>query len=164
VREVAHITIHRCKPKKNADGGIDYGHFWIQIGQPRSEESESYGWWPVSKVNLKQTALGVGGDLNGQTCFGGTPTRDPYHDIGGDIRFHPLVAANDPRTDQQIAECIRSFVRDFVVRCKIWRWPPINGGENCQSFQSAAMNHCRLSEPALVSSEPRATEADKVIK
>jgi hypothetical protein len=117
-----------------------YGHWWFEIGDPFDPGSESYGWWPFAPVGLTRTLLGVAGELNGQTNFGGQPTRDPHHGDAADEGFHPWVAGTDTRTDAEIAECLRQFARTYRGA---WQWV-FGTGQNCHTFQSSAMQHCRL--------------------
>src|SRR4051812_5262019 len=79
-----------------------YGHWWFEIDDASLPTSESYGWWPERRVDLTGTFAGVAGELNGQTDFRGTPTRDPHHGDDADEEFHPVVLASDPRTDAEI--------------------------------------------------------------
>jgi hypothetical protein len=120
-----------------------YGHWWFEIGDPLDPRSESYGWWPREPVGLAGTLVGVPGELNGQTNFRGTPTRDPHHGDDADQEFFPLVAVTDLRADDEIADCLRAFARSFAGE---WHWT-FGGGQNCHSFQEQAMRHCRLRVP-----------------
>jgi hypothetical protein len=119
-----------------------YGHWWLEIGDPANPTSESYGWWPRDRVNVKQTLLGMDGELNGQTTFGGEPTRDPHHGESADEEFHPCVDGADDRSDEEIAECLRGFARAFHGE---WRWT-FGKGQTCHSFQEQAIAHCRLTK------------------
>src|SRR5579862_9502320 len=121
-----------------------YGHWWFEIGDPTDPVSESYGWWPLHSVAVKQTLAGVEGELNGQTSFGGEPTRDPHHGDAADQEFHPFVSDNDPRSDEEIADCLRKFAQSFVGE---WRWV-FGKGQNFHSFQEEAIAHCRLQKPS----------------
>ena len=138
LRVVELITIKR---KHIALSGEDkYGHWWFEIGAFGEGEAESYGWWPAEFVGLTSTLLGVPGDLNGQTSFFGSPTRDPRHGDKADEEFYPYVLATDTRTDQEIADCLRRFATSFTGA---WRWT-FGKGQNCHTFQEQAMRHCRL--------------------
>ncbi len=117
-----------------------YGHWWFEIGDPTDPNSESYGWWPLGPVGPAGTFAGAQGELNGQTNFRGRPTRDPHHGDDADEEFHPLVPESDPRTDDEIADCLRSFARAYNGE---WRWT-FGKGQNCHTFQEQAMKHCRL--------------------
>jgi hypothetical protein len=130
----------RIDPK----GDDKYGHWWFVIGDFRDVDSESYGWWPERSPSTAETLIGIRGDLNGQKNFRGNPTRDPHHKNCGDLveEFHPFVAASDPRTDAQIADCLRTFAQSCVGE---WRWT-FGSGLNCHSFQEKAMRHCGLHE------------------
>lgn len=142
-RPVTSILIKRQHLNLGWDADDKYGHWWIEIGNPRQRDSESYGWWPKHPVTAGQTLLGTQGELNGQTSFGGTETRDPHHGDFVDYSVHPLVASDDPRSDDEIVECLRAFAREFRGE---WRWT-MGWGQNCHSFQLQAMRHCRLQVP-----------------
>lgn len=115
-----------------------YGHWWFEMGQ------ESYGWWPKTQVNLKQTFLGTSGELNGQSNFpGGSATQDPHHGGPADEEFHPMTSAGDCRSDVSIQNCLRSFAQSYSGE---WRWT-FGLGQNCHTFQEAAMKHCGLKKP-----------------
>ena len=137
-RLVQSITMKRRHVDLTSDD--KYGHWWFVIGDPLDADSESYGWWPEYPVKWVGTITGIRGDSNGQTRFRGEPTRDPHHYDNGDEEFHPFVAASDPRTDDQIADCLRAFARSCVGA---WRWT-FGSGLNCHSFQEDAMKHCLL--------------------
>lgn len=135
-REVLSIEMKR----KNIDIGAEdkYGHWWFEI-----DGKESYGWWPKAGVGLKETFGGTDGELNGQSNFGGTSTTDPHHGDSAGEQFHPTVKADDPRTDEQIKQCLRNFANSYSGG---WRWT-FGAGQNCHTFQEAAMEHCGLSMP-----------------
>ena len=38
-----------------------YGHWWLEIGDPMDEDSESYGWWPERPVNAADAIVGISG-------------------------------------------------------------------------------------------------------
>jgi hypothetical protein len=144
-RQVSLITMKRKHIKLLRKDG-KYGHWWFVIGDPDDPSSESYGWWPGtpdSLLGVKTTFGGVVGELNGQTHFPGTPTRDPHHADDADEEFHPFVAALDIRTDEQIAECLRRFALSYNGE---WRWT-FGFGQNCRTFQKRAMAHCGLRKP-----------------
>jgi len=128
---------------------LDYGHWWFEIGAHGDRGSESYGWWPKSLMGnilwkTWKTFMGTDGELNGQENYGGSSTTDPYHgDESASVRFHPLVAADDPRSDAEVAACLRDFAASHRGE---WRWT-FGFGRNCHSFQRAAMTHCRMGEP-----------------
>ena len=46
---------------------------------------------PKYPVNTTDTLLGVEGELNGQTSFGGTPTKDPHHGDRAEDTFNPKL-------------------------------------------------------------------------
>lgn len=130
----------------NTDG--KFGHWWFEIGDPRDPSSESYGWWPKELGQgwrlLPRTMIGVPGELNGQTLYPtGRQDRDPHHDDSVDEiddAFHAAVDPSDPRDDAQIMNCLRQFARSYAGK---WQWC-FGLGQNCHTFQKAAMKHCRL--------------------
>lgn len=115
-----------------------YGHWWFEI-----EGDESYGWYPSQPVGLIDTLLGTDGELNGQTEYPGTKTEDPHHGDSADEEFHPVTSDDDKRTDAQIQECLRNFSSSYSGE---WRWT-FGAGQNCHTFQEAAMKHCKLQKP-----------------
>lgn len=119
-------------------GDDKYGHWWMEI-----DGTESYGWWPKTGVGPWDTLSGIDGELNGQTTFGGSSTRDPHHGDTAEEFFVPVVPVGDSRTDAQIKDCLRGFARSYKGE---WRWT-FGAGQNCHTFQEAAMKHCGLSQP-----------------
>jgi fibronectin type 3 domain-containing protein len=115
-------------------GDDKYGHWWVEIG------NESYGWWPKKPVGLLDTLIGVEGELNGQTYFGGTSTTDPHHGDSGEEEFYPHLSSSAPDgySCEKAAECIRDFANSYSGS---WSWPC---GQNCHSFQEAMMSQCNL--------------------
>jgi len=78
---------------------------------------------------------------------GAVPPRDPHHgEEGVDEECFPLVADDDFRTDNDIANCLRDFAANYSGK---WQWV-LGWGQNCHTFQSAALSHCRLFVPANV--------------
>ncbi len=151
-RQVQLITIKRQHVRigKPVSPGGKYGHWWIEIGDPYDPASESYGWWPKQPVTISKTLLGVDGELNATTQIDtpfrdptGCTVRDPHHGDSADEVFHPVVSVSDPRTDEQIAECIRSRAREYNGK---WQWL-LEGGQNCHTFQLALLDECQLLEP-----------------
>ena len=118
------------------------GHWWFEIGEPDDAASESYGWWPQTQVRLQDVLLGVVGELN-NGLNSHIPPRDPHHGEIADEEFHPLVEKEDRRTDQEIENCLREFAANYSGK---WQWL-IGWGQNCHTFQRAAMRHCRLQVP-----------------
>jgi hypothetical protein len=129
------------------------GHFWVKL------DSESFGWWPKYRVsgegilsNSINAVLGVEGELNGQTTFGGTETTDPHHNDTGKEVYQPnkrhigrlKFGARKEQScrcvsDDDIKECIRKFAKDFSIKNDRWSYP---FGNNCHSFQRRMMNAC----------------------
>ena len=140
-RSIRSITMKR--DHIHLTGDDKYGHWWFEIGEPGDHNAESYGWWPERRVALAGTMIGIRGELNGQTSFRGKATRDPNHGEDAEEEFHPVVAISDPRTDDEIADCLRTFARSCRGE---WRWT-FGSGLNCHSFQEEAMKHCRLDKP-----------------
>jgi hypothetical protein len=135
-----------------------YGHWWIEF------DGEGYGWWPKETVGPLATVVGVPGELNGQTTFGGTPTKDPHTIAGdaGDTSFHP--DRKEPyalwgwwwklhygsvtgtkcacASEAQIKDCARAFANAYSGN---WSYPL---GQNCHSFQTKMMDKCCMKTPA----------------
>lgn len=111
-------------------GGDRYGHWWVEMG------AESYGWWPKYPVSIIDTFRGVAGELNGQTSFGGTPTRDPHHGDAALETFNPKLTSDC--SCNEAVKCIRSFANSYSGS---WSWP---WGQNCHSFQTSMMSSCNL--------------------
>lgn len=120
------------------NGEDKYGHWWMEI-----DGTESYGWWPKTPVGLRATLGGTDGELNGQSRFGGTATLDPHHGDKADEEFHPVVQPDDKRTEDEIKDCLRGFAKGYSGE---WRWT-LGAGQNCHTFQEAAMTHCGVEEP-----------------
>lgn len=115
--------------RKNIDiGGDDkYGHWWAEV-----DSNESYGWWPKDPVNLKGTLLGVDGELNGQSSFGGTPTLDPHHgDRSDGVNVFDVYSA---KSKDEVIKSLRDFSGSYSGS---WSWP---FGQNCHSFQEKWLN------------------------
>jgi len=118
-----------------------YGHYWIEIlDGPDGNPVESYGWWPMSRVSPMETLVGVQGELNGVTSFGGTPTSDPHQGDTADEEFHPRLT--NTLTDQQVLDRIHEFVRSYKGE---WRWT-FGLGQNCRTFQTGLMNYVGLTK------------------
>jgi hypothetical protein len=129
-----------------------YGHWWIEIGDPRDVTSESYGWWPADSLPdgwfacIWKTILGVPGALNPLWAAGNPtpapnkPPRDPHHGDEADQKFQVAVDLDDSRSDMEIHNCLRSFAATYTGK---WRWF-FELGPNCHTFQKAAMKHCHL--------------------
>jgi hypothetical protein len=145
-----HIKWSVVAGKEEGDG---YGHWWAEL-----DGTESYGWWPKNPVpGLWETLVGVEGELNGQTSFGGTPTRDPHHGDKAEDTFHPWRAGDgwfggrklkygakkgtscSCVSEGEIKDCIKAFVADFAASNTSWRYP---FSPNCHSFQEDMMKAC----------------------
>jgi hypothetical protein len=142
-REIELIVVKRQHISLNSLTDDKYGHWWFEIGNARTRESESYGWWPKYPVNLSKILRGTAGELNGRTSHGGTETQDPHHGDHVEEMFHPIVPLDDKRDDRMIADCLRDFAKSYSGE---WRWT-LGWGQNCHTFQQAAFEHCQLSEP-----------------
>ncbi|WP_145063344.1 hypothetical protein [Adhaeretor mobilis] len=142
LREVALIRFKRIHIQP---GGEDKaGHWWFEIGDPNDTNSESYGWWPASPLDsLFHCLKGVDGKLN-NGLFGCAPARDPHHAEAADEEFSPLVAPEDGRSDDDVADCLRLFANDYRGK---WQWF-LGWGKNCHNFQRAALKHCGLEVPS----------------
>jgi RHS repeat-associated protein len=113
-------------------GDDKYGHWWVEIG------SESYGWWPKYGVGISDTILGVAGELNGQTSFAGTPTKDPHHgdrSLGVDVF---KLYTKGGKSTMGVISSIKNYASSYSGN---WSWP---GGQNCHSFQDKFINKLNL--------------------
>src|ERR1051325_9050316 len=106
MREVKLVRFKRIhiNPTRRDDSG-KAGHWWFEIGQPEAASRESYGWWPVSTVSYWKILVGVPGVLNGSLASQ-IPPRDPHDGETGDESFCPLVEDADPRSDDDIVNCL----------------------------------------------------------
>ncbi len=131
-KELSEVTVFR----KDIDLGTEdkYGHWWTKI-----TPNESYGWWPKHPVNnLSETLLGVEGELNGTTNFGGTATTDPHHfDKSGD---EYKVFSESKKPEVQIQNEMRSFANSYKGE---WRWT-FGAGQNCHTFQNDMLKKSNL--------------------
>jgi hypothetical protein len=120
--------------RKDIDIGADdkYGHWWLKV-----DETESYGWWPKDHVSVKETILGVEGELNGQTTFGGTALRDPHH-FDGTGKVFDVYAKDQFVPRGVVVGQIRNFAQSYSGG---WSWPL---GQNCHSFQSQLLGNLHL--------------------
>jgi hypothetical protein len=118
-------------------GEDKYGHWWIE-----TNFGESYGWWPKYPVGLWETLSSVDGELNGQTSFGGTATKDPHHGDRAEEEFHPKISTKSKYgTLWGIIKGIRMFANNYSGS---WSWP---WGQNCQIFQKQLMEDVGLEKP-----------------
>ncbi|VVB69641.1 Uncharacterised protein [uncultured archaeon] len=138
-RELRRIVVKR---KNISFKGDKYGHWWTEIlDGPDGNPLESYGWWPKNPVGVIDTLVGVEGELNGQTSFGGSPTHDPHQGDSADEEFHPVIL--DIRTDDEVIDAIRRFAQGYTGE---WRWT-FGWGQNCHTFQVALMKYAGLQDP-----------------
>jgi hypothetical protein len=134
------ITIKR----KNIDvfGEDKYGHWWTE-----TILGESYGWWPkyhlpASFNGLWSTITGVEGELNGQTSFGGTQTRDPHHGDPADETFNPRLKKDSKyKNGFDAIRGIQQFAQNYSGS---WSWPI---GQNCHTFQEQMMFELGIEKP-----------------
>lgn len=141
MREVALIRFKRIHIQPGIEDKA--GHWWFEIGDPNNANSESYGWWPTRPLDsLFQCLKGVDGRLN-NGLLGSSPPRDPHHAEDADEEFSPLVPPEDDRTDDDVADCLRSFAKEFKGK---WQWF-LGWGKNCHNFQRAVLKHCGLEVP-----------------
>jgi hypothetical protein len=117
-------------------GDDKYGHWWTEI-----DGGESYGWWPKNRVGLIDTLFGTEGELNGQTSFGGTATRDPHHGDTAEDEFSPEIVG--PKTDDEVRSEMRAFAGAYSGE---WRWT-FGWGQNCHTFQESMMSTVGLRKP-----------------
>jgi hypothetical protein len=87
-----------------------------------------------------QTFLGVEGELNGITSFGGQPTRDPHameKDPGDEI-YSPIL--DDGRSDAEIKQAMREYAQSYTGG---WSWF-LELGNHCHTFQKGLMTTAEL--------------------
>jgi len=111
-------------------GDDKYGHWWTELGT-----DESYGWWPKNPVGLTETLGGTEGELNGQTSFGGTPTKDPHHGDAGEEVFKVVI--KNGKTEDEVKQEMRNFANAYSGE---WRWT-FGAGQNCHTFQNAMLKN-----------------------
>ena len=151
LKEISSITFHRRHKKWKVvfgkEQGDGYGHWWVKF------DGESYGWWPKAPVDTWGTIISVPGELNGQTTFGGSSTRDPHHnDMGAEEQFFArsntfggLMYGSGKKksckcaSDDEIKDCMRKFSHNFKNIHSIWSYPL---GPNCHTFQWDMMANC----------------------
>jgi hypothetical protein len=149
-RQLDWIIIKRLPILKNGERD---GHWWIEVyldqngkPNPKGNKVESYGWYPTEKDLNPSDILGipekiwnvyngVPGELNGQTAYGGTATRDPHQGQFADEQFHPYC--NNGHSDEEILSDIRAFAESYTG---IWSFP----GHSCHDFQESMMKYVGL--------------------
>ena len=140
----SNIVAYQADVDKKAEGGTEYGHHWIEIGN-----TESYGYWPTGMVSLSGTVMGVPGSVNR-----GDPA-DPHHGdrIGNPASF-PLNTSgpeSQGQTCEQIcrqkAQCIRNFASSYTKNYGTeWSYRLEIGDNNCHTFQRRALYSCELNK------------------
>ena len=154
-KQVRWVAILRSQLGKKPDNSREdpYGHWWLEF------DGESYGWWPADGVGLIETVAGVPGRLNGTNGMHAigqaTATRDGHHGDSAEESFHPkrrtgflsrgkLEFGNNEgddcncATEDQIKDCLKKFAQQYSGN---WSYP---WGQNCHSFQKAALKSCCL--------------------
>lgn len=89
-----------------------------------------------------QTFRGVEGELNGQTSFGGTKTRDP-HELGGDDgddQYQAVVC--DDRSDSDIRDKMSTYAKGYSGG---WSWR-FEFGNHCHTFQKKLMSEADVNK------------------
>lgn len=142
-RKQEHVgEIIKKKLGMQARGGDLYGHWWTEVGDLDKSgtwnPTKSYGWWPETKVNIKQTLKGVPGQLNkGQN-------NDPHHGDNADTEFHPTMEVDDnadyDAVRAQIEGNIDAFAQGFTGT---WNWR-LGWGKNCHTFQQRLKKQLKL--------------------
>lgn len=133
-RVLPYITMKR--KHIHLTGPDKYGHWWTEM-----DGSESYGWWPKNHVGFIDTLVGVEGELNGVTTFGGTATTDPHHGDAGEEEFHPVLT-DGSKTDPTVRAELRRYATSYSGE---WRWT-FGWGQNCHTFQEGLMASIGLTE------------------
>ena len=143
-KSVKWLGILKQKLGKKESNEDTYGHWWLEF------DGESYGWWPKDGVGLAETLSGTPGELNGQTNFGGSATKDPHDGDSADETFHPnrrsgflslgkLEYGSGKGKDcgcvtvDEIKDSLREFAKQYSGT---WSYPL---GQNCHSYQKAAL-------------------------
>lgn len=146
-RVASEIKFQRIFPLGSGDS---YGHWWVELpggesygwwpkkplSTPRRPEPEApnddapwYEWVQYradmalhsATTNMyAQTLSGVEGELNGQTSFGGTTTRDPHHGDPPDVSYSPII--EDCTSDEVLVSIIRNAVSHFDDSNDSWSW------------------------------------------
>lgn len=110
----------------------------IQHQFDRTVYDAQSAWYNARESTFGQTLRGVEGELNGQTSFGGTPTKDPHHGDTGDEEYQPVL--DDCRQDATIKAKARTFAASYSGG---WSWR-FEGGNHCHTFQKKMMADCDL--------------------
>ena len=154
-KNIKWISILRTDLGKKPDPGRPdpYGHWWLEF------DGESYGWWPADGVGLIETLSGVPGRLNGtdggHAAGRASATKDAHHGDSADSSFNPKLrsgffsrgklkygSAKDEDcncvTEDEIKDCVKKFAEQYSGN---WSYP---WGQNCHSFQKAALKSCCL--------------------
>ena len=138
--DICEDIIIRRKDIELSDG-IEYGHWWVQIGFIYDEDSRSYGWWPDRQVGFYDTFAGVPGVLNGVgPVFGGSAFRDPHHyDTEGTFYGKGGIASSDRCkcwSCEDAKECLIKFAHSYLGEWSYWR--------SCHTFQEEMIEKCCL--------------------
>ena len=95
---------------------------------------------------LTHTLRGVEGELNGQTSFWGTSTRDPHHgdDKSDGVKEMYQPVLDDCRADADIKTACRNFARAYAKKYGgQWSWR-FEAGNHCHTFQVRLLDQCKL--------------------
>ncbi len=132
LRVIDGVEIFRKDIDWDPEANDKYGHWWIEI-----DGEESYGWWPIYGVDTSDTVFGTEGELNGQTSFRGTPTKDPHHgDRSKGVNEFKVYVEGSYNSD--ISKAIRDFANNYSGSLS---WP---FGQNCHSFQESMLEETNL--------------------
>jgi hypothetical protein len=110
----------------------------IQSAFDSAVYSAQSAWHRFRESGPIQTMVGVAGELNGQTSFGGTPTEDPHQGDAGDEEYQPVI--DDCRPDSEIKDKARSFAAGYRGG---WSWR-FELGTHCHTFQKQMIAECNL--------------------
>ena len=100
--------------------------------------------YDMKESSLGQTLRGVEGELNGQTSFGGTPTRDPHHIDSGDEQFKPV--RKDCFDLVSTIGQIDAFAASYPGG---WSWR-LEAGNHCHTFQKELMKKLDLDQVKVI--------------
>lgn len=112
----------------------------IQYGFDSAVYSAKAKAYEMKESSVGQTFRGVEGELNGQTSFGGTKTRDPHHSDSGDEQYSPV--RNDCFDYSTILGNMSNFAQNYSGG---WSWR-FEAGNHCHTFQKTLMKQCKLTK------------------